>query len=369
MKTRKNKKINNKINKRKTKGGVGLYSDPTKSCADIKKDWKTGWKHKPGYEKYKPYMFYPGKYNLMSKLPYQLEQQKNGRVICYEPTNKECAENKRDWELFWSKNPRYAVYNPGTLYEGNDYVTPSVHSLTDDKGKAKTCHTGAPGEPPLTQSDFRRGIKPIHLDTIPSTEKRIGYKVLDMSSESQLVNYSIQIANTYKTTKTTKCDQLSVKDTKANQFHFFRMFKNNNVVVDSDLYEKAFDAAIKLLKDNGFASDTSYGGNKINVVHTNATNTTVSSGFMVDCDNDGYQGKNVTSIVVYVDAKCVGGDIEIYNDIAMFNDPVAPQEVISPKADNPDKDRRVIILDGEKMHYPTDVIQGTKLAVVYNIKQ
>jgi hypothetical protein len=53
----------------------------------------------------------------------------------------------------------------------------------------------------------------------------------------------------------------------------------------------------------------------------------------------------------------------------MFNDPVAAQEVISPNAVNPELDRRVIILDGEKYHYPTDVVQGTKIAVVYNIKQ
>ena len=371
MKKRKNKinKINKKINKRKTKGGVGLYSNPLKSCDDIKKDWRTVWKHKPGYEKYNPTLFYPGKYNVMTTLPSKLEQQKNGRVICYESTNKDCAENKRDWELFWSKNPKYVVYNPATLYEGNEYVSPSVHALTDENGKAKTCHTGAPGEPPLTQADLRRGIKPIKPSTIPSIEKRIGYKVLDMSTQSELVNYSIQIANTYKTTKTTKCGQLD-KDTKPDEFHFFGMLKNNRyVIVDSDLYKKAFDTAIKLLKDNGFAADSSYGGNKINVVYTNATNTTISSGFMLDCDNDGYQGKQVTSVVVYVDAKCVGGDLEIYNDIAMFNDAIAPQEVISPKAANPELERRVIILDGDKFHYPTDVIQGTRIAVVYNIKQ
>ena len=364
MKTRKNKKIN----KRKTKGGVGLYSNQKKSCDDIKKDWRTVWKHKSGYENYNPTLFYPGKNNLFTSLPSKLEQQKNGRVICYESTNKDCAENKRDWELYWSKIPKYAKYNPSTLYEGNNYVTPSVHALTHANGKAKTCHTGAPNEPSLTQSDLARGIKPIDPSTLPSIEKRIGYKVLDIPKESELVDYSSQIAKTYKTTKTTNCDQV-VNQEETDSFHFFGMSKNNNVVVDSELYANAFDAAIKLLKENGFEADDSYEGNKINVVYTNATNTTVSSGFMLHCDNDGYQNKKVTSIVVYVDANCVGGDLEIYNDIAMFNDPVAAQEVISPNAVNPELDRRVIILDGEKYHYPTDVVQGTKIAVVYNIKQ
>jgi hypothetical protein len=69
--------------------------------------------------------------------------------------------------------------------------------------------------------------------------------------------------------------------------------------------------------------------------------------FLLDCDNDGYQSKKITSVVVYVDAKCIGGDLEIYNDIAMFNNHVSPQEVISPKAANPEFERRVIILHGD----------------------
>jgi len=162
MKTRKNKKIN----KRKTKGGV-IYSDPKKSCADIKKDWRTVWKTQRGYEKYNPYMFYPGKYNLIKSLPSQFDPVKNGRLVCREPSNKDCAVNKQDWELFWSKNPRYATYNPSTLYEGNDVIPPDMYGLTDENDKPKSCHTGAADEPRLTKTDLLRGIKPI---TLPMNE-------------------------------------------------------------------------------------------------------------------------------------------------------------------------------------------------------
>jgi hypothetical protein len=165
MKTRKNK-INKRKTKSKTKGGV-LWPDRYKSCADIKKDWENVWKHKPGYEKYNPNVFYPGKYNLINRLPTTLTQINNNKVECFEESNKDCAANKRDWEIFWSHNPKHAIYNPSTLYQGNYFKEPFLDGLTYDNGKRKSCYKGAPGEPPITSMQFNRKIKNTNLSTLP----------------------------------------------------------------------------------------------------------------------------------------------------------------------------------------------------------
>ncbi len=146
-----NKKINEKMNKNKTrKGGIGT-TNPRKSCADNKKDWDTVWKHKPGYEFYNPVMLYPGRWNF-SGVPtenglrgiakdYDSKGDNSNNIrYCDEPSNKSCFDNKRDWNLFWANKPGHELYDPYTLYEGNPYNEPKKNGLTDAKGKPTSCY-------------------------------------------------------------------------------------------------------------------------------------------------------------------------------------------------------------------------------------
>lgn len=134
-------RINNKSKTRRIKkGGMFFKSDPYKSCEDNKKDWMSVWKSRPGYEIYNPNMLYPGYWNLTGvPTEYGLLNSDGSPRKCNEPSNKDCFDNKRDWDYFWSKKPGHEMYNPFTLYEGNPYNEPVRNSLTDDYGEPKVC--------------------------------------------------------------------------------------------------------------------------------------------------------------------------------------------------------------------------------------
>jgi hypothetical protein len=340
MKTRRNRKF---------RGG-----NPKKSCKKNKIDWERNWKQKLGYEKYHPRMLYPGPNTENLPLMNGLESDVEGVPrTCFEASNKDCHENKRDWELFWSKQSEHTIYNPTTLYEGNEVNLPKPKGLTDDLGNPKTCDKA-----------------PLYLQSDPQIDKSSGYKVIDMSVSDALVHFSTKIAEAYTTRpKPLKCDHWSLKEVDTEEhFHFFGMIKNNRyVVVNPDIYLNAFLAAAEVLERNGYTVDRMDPG-KVNIVYTNTTKSlAVSSGFAVHCDNDGYRTKRISSVVVYVQADCEGGELEIYDHIPLFGKPVL-EDIISPQTTD-ESTRRVVLLDGNKYHYPKPVKKGTRIAVVYNIKQ
>lgn len=336
---------------RKTKRNKLYGGNPKKSCKKNKIDWERSWKHKLGYEKYHPRMLYPGPSSAELPLLNGLESDVEGVPrTCFEPSNKDCAANKQDWELFWSQHSEHAIYNPSTLYEGNEVNVPKPNGLTDDAGNPKSCNKA-----------------PLYLE--PDTTQS-GYKVIDMPISDALVHFSTKIAEAYTTRPMPlKCDHWSLKEVDTiEHFHFFGMIKNNRyVVVDPDIYLNAFRAAAEVLEQYGYTVDRMDPG-RVNIVYTNTKNTSaVTSGFGVHCDNDGYYNKRISSVVVYVESECKGGELEIYNQVPLLGKPTL-EESISPNT-NDERTRRVVLLDGYKYHYPTPVRQGTRIAVVYNIKQ
>ena len=208
------------------------------------------------------------------------------------------------------------------------------------------------------------------LTTSPATVPRPSsrYVVLDMPVTHKLVENSILIAKAYTENSVLKPDQWSLKlvDT-SNHFNFFNMVENKNYVkVDYQIYADAYDGAVDVLNTNGFNVELDDPG-KINIVYTNADTTIVTSGFSSHCDNQGYQTKKINSVVVYVDVDCEGGELEIHSESPLFGSPII-EETISPMPVSPDT-RKVVLLDGDKYHYPKPVIHGKRIAVVYNIKQ
>jgi len=195
-----------------------------------------------------------------------------------------------------------------------------------------------------------------------------GYIVVDMSTESNLVKYSTMIAESYTTTRPLKSDHWSLKtiDTR-DHFHFFNTIQNKNYVkVEPRIYINAFRAAVEVLNIYGFTTNLSDPG-KINIVYTNADTSNVTSGFSAHCDNQGYQVKRINSLVVYVDVDCSGGELEIHKDGPLFGNPHI-EDTVSPIPSSPDT-RKVVLLEGNKFHYPKPVTKGKRIAVVYNIKQ
>jgi hypothetical protein len=97
----------------------------------------------------------------------------------------------------------------------------------------------------------------------------------------------------------------------------------------------------------------------VEVHYTNAESEIVSSSVGLHRDNI-YFTADVNTLLVYIDADCIGGGVDIYDDTGNKK-----MLTISPKSNDSSK-TRCVLLKGECYYKPRHVISGQQIVIVYH---
>jgi hypothetical protein len=88
----------------------------------------------------------------------------------------------------------------------------------------------------------------------------------------------------------------------------------------------------------------------------------IGSGLTIHEDNHGGISGKLHTFIVYLDIKCNGGLLEVYDDRGN-----ALTDTIDPRSD--EGTTKVVMFNGGMMHRPTPITNGTRLIVTYQFRQ